>query len=368
MDHTETRSLTGEHEKRGATVRVRDGHEVVTHYGQPERTHAAVRDGVGVIERAVDVLVVTGTDRVEYLDNILSASVPATDSRGTYALLLNPHGRIRADMYVYAAEKRLLVLLPAGTGEEIGAEWAERTFIQDVDIEVATNRIGVFGVHGPEATAALSSVLSTTPPERLNAVHGTLGDADVTVARTDAPTGEEGYTVVCAATDATAVFEMLLDAERAVPFGDRTWETLTLEAGTPRFRSELDGAVPNNLGLHAAIDYDKGCFVGQEVVSRVANRGRPTKRLVGLTAERVPETDAAVFDGSEHVGAVTRACESPTLGRPVALALLDREVDESADLAVRVDDEEVPATIHALPFVEGSDRSGRLPTEGPDGV
>ena len=368
MDHTES---TGAREGRDATVTTRDGHEVVRHYGQPARAHAAVREGVGVRARAVDMLVVTGADRVEYLDNVLSADVPAVEGRGTYALLLNPHGRIRADMYVYAADERLLVLLPPGTGEEIGAEWAERTFIQDVDIEVATDRIDVLGVHGPRATETLSDVLSTRPPEtQLSAVAGTLGDADVTVARADAPTGEEGYTVVCAATDAPAVFETLLDAPGAVPFGDRTWETLTLEAGTPLFRSELEGAVPNNLGLHAAIDYDKGCFVGQEVVSRVANRGRPTKRLLGLTVEAVPEADAAVVAGDANVGQVTRGCESPTLERPVALALLDREVGdrigEAGALAVRVDGEEVPATPVELPLVAGTVPSGRRPTASPE--
>ena len=364
-------SLTERHQDHGASVTVRDGREVVAHYGQPARTHVAVRNGVGVIEQAVDVLVVTGEDRVEYVDNVVSRDVPAADGRGVYALLLNPHGRIRADMYVYNAGERLLVVLPPGTGEEIGAEWAEKTFIQDVSIEAATDRFALFGVHGPKATEKLASVLTTTTPEtHLQFVRGTLGDAGVTVVRTDAPTGEEGYQVICEAADAREVFETLeVRGLNAVPFGYRTWETLTLEAGTPLFRSELDGEVPNNLGMHAAIDYDKGCFVGQEVVSRVANRGRPTKRLLGLTVAAVPEAGAAVFDGDTNVGRVTRACESPTLERPIALGLLDREVGdrigETDTLAVRVDGEEVPATAVAPPFVEGSDRSGRLSSDDP---
>ncbi len=75
------------------------------------------------------------------------------------------------------------------------------------------------------------------------------------------------------------------------------------------------------LGLRTALDFEKGCYVGQEVVSRVENRGRPSKRLVGLTldtdatleaSERptdqpVPEAGAAVFDGDSSVGEVTRA-------------------------------------------------------------
>jgi aminomethyltransferase len=359
--------LTERHEDHGATFVERGGREVVAHYGRPERAHRAVRNGVGVIERGADVLVVTGEDRVEYVDNAISNNVPRTDGRGAYALLLTPQGRVRTEMYVYNAGERLLVVLPPGTGDPVGTEWSEKTFIQDVDIEVATEQFGLFGVHGPSATEKLASVLTTTTPEQhLQFVRGSMVDAGVTVVRTDAPTGEEGYQVICEADDAPGVFDTLeTRGLNAAPFGYRTWETLTLEAGTPLFGSELDGGVPNNLGLHAAIDYEKGCFVGQEVVARVANRGRPTKRLLGLTTEVVPEPGAAVFDGDESVGEVTRACRSPTLGRPIAFALLDRDIGErigEADaLSVRVDGEERTGTPISLPFVEGSDPSDRTP-------
>jgi aminomethyltransferase len=359
--------LTQIHEDHGATLTERGGQEVIAHYGRPERAHQAVRNGVGVIEHGADVLVVTGDDRIEYVDNAISNNVPRSDGRGAYALLLTPQGRIRTDMYVYNAGERLLVVLPPGKGEPIATEWSEKTFIQDVDIRMATEEFALFGVHGPKATEKLASVLTeTTPEQHLRFVRGSLRDAGVTVVRTDALAGEEGYTVICGAADASEVFDTLeTRGLNAAPFGYRTWETLTLEAGTPLFPTELDGAVPNNLGLHVAIDYDKGCFVGQEVVSRVANRGRPTKQLLGLRTEAVPDPDAAVFDGDENVGSVTRARESPTLGDPVALALLDRSVDdrvgETGALTVRVDGEERPATAVGLPLVEGSDRSARLP-------
>jgi aminomethyltransferase len=361
------RSLAELHESHGATVTERGGQSVVAQYGQPTRTHQAVRNGVGVIEHGVDVLVVTGADRVDYVDNVVSNRVPTTDGRGVYALLLTPRGRIRTDMYVFNAGERLLVLLPPGEGEPVGTEWAEKTFIQDVDIDLATESFAVLGVHGPQATEKLASVFTTTTPEQpLRFVRGSMGDVGVTAVRTDGLTGEEGYAVICDGADAGEVFDTLeTRGLNAVPFGYQSWQTLTLEAGTPLFRSELDGAVPNNLGLAAAVDYEKGCFVGQEVVSRVANRGRPTKRLVGLRTDRVPAADAAVFDGPESVGTVTRAAESPTLGKPIALALVDREVGDSlgasGSLTVRVDGEERPATPVTLPFVEGSDRSGRLP-------
>ena len=349
------------HEAHGATFRDVDGAEVVEDYGRPERTHRAVRNVVGVLEMGYGVVEVTGDDRVEYVDNVVSNHVPEADGEGVYALLLQPEGAIRADLYVYNAGERLLLFTPPSLAGEIADEWAERTFIQDVEIREATTDFGVFGVHGPKATEKVASVLSSQTPDRhLSFVRGALGDAGVTVIRTDGLTGEEGYEVVCAADDAERVFDTLLTrGMNAAPFGYRTWETLTLEAGTPLFATELRGNVPNVVGLGNAVDYEKGCFVGQEVVSRVHNRGQPSRRLVGLerdAGEPVPEAGATLVHDGREVGSVTRAAESPSLEHPVALALVDYGFDGER---VTVADE--PATVATLPFVEGSDESARLP-------
>jgi len=358
--------LVDVHDRHDANYENRGGRQVVSDYGRPERTHRAVRNGAGVIEMAYDVLVITGEDRIEYVDNAVSNRVPADDQTGVYALLLDPQGRIRTDMYVYNAGERLLVFVPPGNGAELAEEWRDKTFIQDVDIENATEAFAVFGVHGAKATEKVASVFVEQTPERqLSFVRGGMGDAGVTVIRTDGLTGEEGYEVVCAISEAEDVFDTLANRGlNAAPFGYRTWETLTLEAGTPLFETELDGEVPNNLGLRNAVDFEKGCFVGQEVVSRVENRGRATKRLVGLTTDVVPDAGATVFDGDETAGEVTRGVESPTLEKPIALAMLDQAVAttlDEAELTVRIDGEEHPAAGVDLPFVEGSDESARLP-------
>jgi aminomethyltransferase len=169
--------------------------------------------------------------------------------------------------------------------------------------------------------------------------------------------------VICRDDDADDVWDSLLTrGTPTTPVGYRTWDTLTLEAGTPLFESELVGRIPNVAGVRNGLDFEKGCYVGQEVVSRVENRGRPSKRLVGLELDAVPEPDAAVFAGDASVGEVTRGAESPSLGRPIALAYVDSStLDDDSELAVRVDGDEVAATVTSLPFVEGSGRSGRLP-------
>jgi aminomethyltransferase len=351
------------HDVHGATYREVGGRRVVDHYGRPERVVRAVRNVVGVIEMGYGVVTVTGEDRVDFVDNAVSNRVPAADGEGCYALLLDPQGAIETEMYVYNAGERLLIFTAPDCAEPLVEDWQGKTFIQDVEIDLATDEFAVFGVHGPEATEKVASVLNgaATPERHLSFVRGTMVDAGVTVIRGDGLAGEEGYEVVCTADVASDVFDTLENrGVNAAPFGYRTWETLTLEAGTPLFDTELEGRIPNVLGLRNAVDFEKGCFVGQEVVSRVENRGQPSTRLIGLTCDAEPDSGAAVFAGDAAVGEVTRAVESPTREAPIAFAAVDYDLPDDP-LTVRVDGEEVAAERTALPFVEGSDESARVP-------
>ncbi|MCQ4333014.1 aminomethyltransferase family protein [Natronomonas sp. F2-12] len=351
------------HESHDATFTERGDRRVAAHYGRPERTHRAVRNVVGTIEMGYGIVEVAGEDRIDFVDNAVTNHVPGTDGQGVYALLLDPQGRIERELYVYNADERLLCFVPPGTAEELAAEWREKTFIQDVEIRAATDDFGVFGIHGPKATEKVASVLTGpgSPDEPLSFVRGTIGDWGATVVRTDDLTGEEGYEVICAAEDAERVFDALINhGLNAAPFGYRTFEYLLLEAGTPLFETELVGNVPNVLGLRNALDFEKGCYVGQEVVSKIENQGRPSRRLVGLRPDAVPESGAAVFDGDGNVGEVTRADHSPALEAPIAMALVEYGLEADA-LTVRIGGEDTPAEVVELPFVEGSARSRRLP-------
>ena len=352
------------HEDHGATFETVGGQQQVADYGRPDRAVGAVRNGVGVIEPAVGVVVVTGDDRHAFVDDAVSNRVPTTDGEGVYALLLNPQGRIETELYVFNAGERLLLFVPPDRAAPLVDDWSGKVFIQDVSIRDATDEYAVFGVHGPQATEKIASVFHGTgaPAEPLRFARGELGDTGATVIATDGLAGEEGFQVVCDAAAAASVFETLVTrGVNAAPFGHQTWRTLTLEAGTPLFETELRGQIPNVAGVRNALDFEKGCYVGQEVVSKVANRGRPSRQLVGLATDAVPAPEAAVFDGDSVIGEVTRAVHSPTLERPILLAYLDAG-SEADSVTVRVDDEQRAATRRSLPFVEGSARSGRLPT------
>jgi aminomethyltransferase len=125
------------------------------------------------------------------------------------------------------------------------------------------------------------------------------------------------------------------------------------------------------------VDYEKGCFVGQETVARVENVGRPSRRLVGVAlpgvadGDALPATGAPVRVDGDDVGEVTRAAWSPHREAGIAFALVPYDaafdavtvaVDDAASGGEATDVAVLDGDVVSLPFVEGSDRSARIPT------
>ncbi|MEF8774812.1 MAG: glycine cleavage T C-terminal barrel domain-containing protein [Halobacteriales archaeon] len=367
--------LESVHADHGASFLNRSGRRVVEDYGRPARAARAVRNAVGTIELGFAVVVATGRDRVAVVDDAVTNSVPGADpadaeGEGCYALVLDDEGRIDADLYAFNAGERLLLFGPPGKGAWL-AETLESTAAgRNATVEVATDEFATFGLVGPDAAGKVAGTLhgARTPSSPLSFVRGDLDDVGVTVVAGEGLTGEREYLVVAGAGDAERVFETLLvRGDNAAPFGYRTWETLTLEAGTPLFPAELRGRSPATVGLESAVAGTGAGPAGTEGdETRDADR-----RLVALRPEVVPPAGAGVFSGDTGVGEITRAAESPTLGEPVALAVIHDAVADSGgnekrngatDLTVRVDGEAVAAEIVTRPLVDGSVRSGRLPT------
>jgi folate-binding protein YgfZ len=116
-----------------------------------------------------------------------------------------------------------------------------------------------------------------------------------------------------------------------LPCGTRALETLRIEAGIPRYGQELgEDTIPNEAGLWNALSFNKGCYVGQEIVERARSRGHVNWKLVGLVveSETPPAAGEKLARDGREIGEITSSCVSPTLGKTIALAYLRREVAE----------------------------------------
>jgi len=369
------------HGAHGAVYRDRGGRRVVDHYRKPERVGKAVRNVVGAIEMGYGVLAITGEDRVEFIDNAVSNRIPEADGQGVYALLLDPQGGIETDMYVYNADERLLVFFPPERTEAVAEDWASKVFIQDVTIDDISDELGVSESTAPSRRprSRLASVGGPGAPEKpLSFVRGSMVDAGVTVIASDAPLGEEGYEVVCAAEDAEEVLDTLLNRGlNAAPFGYGRGTRSRSKPARPssstslkeRCRTSSDSATPwtSRRGVTSVRRSSPALRIRDGragVSSDSTSTGLPTRPPTSTATPTrrgttiLPSPGAAVFDGDEAVGEVTRAAVGPAAGDPIALAFARFDAD-LVDPTVRVDGEEVAATRSDLPFpsVDGSAQS-----------
>lgn len=139
--------------------------------------------------------------------------------------------------------------------------------------------------------------------------------------------------------------------------GDEAIEWARILAGVPRAGVDygIDGTtIPGELGewaLHAAADFEKGCYTGQELVARIDSRGNKVPkplRVLHLDRSDVPPVDATVLVDGAEAGRITSRARTPE-GRVVALAIVARRVAVPADVTVDWDDHQSSARAEPLP-------------------
>lgn len=304
-------------------------------------------------------IVVSGNDRRSYLHGLFTNDVAAlTPGEGCYAAYLTPQGRMISDMWVYELGDVILLDLPSiETKNAVLAKLDQFIFSEDVQLGDVTDAFSQIAVIGPQAADVVGALLGESADRMASlrehaAIRGTIaGGAAIVTRITDA--GEPGFDVYLERPRLDTLRQLL--ASREVEDADaETVEVLRVEAGVPRFHRDMDEeTIPLEAGIESrAISLNKGCYVGQEVIIRVLHRGhgRVAKKLVGLSidASEIPPGGAPVMVDGRQIGRVTSAVRSVSLGRPIALAYVQRDFLEPGT-AVVVNG--APAVVTALPFV-----------------
>jgi folate-binding protein YgfZ len=166
-------------------------------------------------------------------------------------------------------------------------------------------------------------------------------------------TGEAEVWIMCPAAEASTVREALSSAG-ARSIGDEAYESLRIEAGTPRFGHDVDESVLlPEIPFESLLSHTKGCYPGQEVVVRIRDRGHVNRMLRGLVLEGnpVPAVGAEVVADDATIGKVTSAAWSFGLSRPIALAFVRRQhAEPGTRVSVRSSGNVTAASVSALPF------------------
>ncbi len=306
--------------------------------------------GCGLLDRSErGKLALTGSGAVEFLNGqVTNELLTLHPGEGCYAAFLTHKGKMLGDMRILAV----------GTpGAETPTELlldTERATLQalfdmirrfkvgyEVDLHKRTLESGMLSLIGPGAarTVGVEDLPEVEHAHRELQIEGIAARA----VRTDV-----GADLLCAASD-TERLAALMHERGAQPVGEDTVECLRIEHGRPRYGFELDDTViPQEAGLNErAVNFTKGCYVGQETVARLFYRGKPNRHLRGLRLSAPVSPGEQLQLGERRVGSVASSTVSPRLG-PIALALVRREAEPGSVLTVGAGG--IGAEVVELPF------------------
>ena len=335
-----------------------------------------VRQGVGLFEmQDRGLLEVRGTDRIRWLDGMITADVKLIEKRGEgtgcYALLLTHRGAIVADLHVGRVGETLLLECSKTELARIRAVLEKMIIADDVLLADRSGEFAVIGIEGARAEDVLARASGGSELPGVESWGETLiAGARVLVAGFGW-SGEPAFQLRVAPAAGTAVRGALEAAAEALGVdavaGDGALlEVLRIEAGIPALGTELDEEVlPPEARLERAIANNKGCYVGQEIVARLRSRGQVNHLLVGLRfdGEEAPLAGAVLSASGRATGEITSTVVSPTEGA-IGLAYVRRE---HAEIDTRVEFPGGSARIAALPFVAPSNGSSNA-TSNPAAV
>jgi folate-binding protein YgfZ len=347
------------HVAAGAVVDAACGLELPFSYGDVAGEYRAVRTAAGVIDRTLhDLVEVTGKDRISFLHAMLTNDIKQlTPGTGCGAAFLDVHGKVQFIVTVLVFEDRVLMLAPPGSSTKLMELFDRFLFSEKAYVRDASDEHTILMTAGPAASELLAKLTGAAAPVRPWAhVAGTIASVPVHVVRGAGETGEEEFWVLGPRADGGALWQALVVAG-ARPVGVTAVDVLRVESGAPSPGHDVDDSVLlPEIPSAALVSHTKGCYIGQEVVVRIRDRGHVNRRLTGLTLEGdvVPAPGSALLADGKNVGRVTSAVRSLTLGRPIALAFVRREYAAGAAVTVKDGVEELSAIVTAPPFVTGS--------------
>lgn len=349
--------LFPQHLARNAATDIYGDWLLPAHYGDVDAEVRAAREAAVIFD-------LTNTGKAElvgdatrrfcngmFTNNVKKLAV----GRGHRAAMCDDRGRVLGLMDLYCvSDSRFLAVL-----DGVDTEWFEKRYqmyamLEDIEIEQQPEEPWLLSVQGPAAADVLARLGLPTPEADHEHVEvpATSGPG-LRVMRKDR-TGLGGFDLLVPTAGLEALFGAAI-AAGARPAGQQALEALRIAAGRARWPVDgTDKSMVHELRFNTEVcAFDKGCYVGQEVINRIDVKGQLTKKLMGvvLDEDALPPTGAEVVVGEDVVGTITSAAR--VLGRPVALGVLRKSAWEAGvPVRVRAEGREVAGHTSELPFTE----------------
>ncbi len=306
-------------------------------YGDVRAEFQALLSGCGLYDLSGRAkIAVTGDDRVRWLNGMVSNNVrDLAPGHGVYAFVLNAQGRIQADLYVFQRGDSLLVDTERAQRDKVLQIFDRYIIADDVEITNISDKLTALGLAGPASRQVLERAGIKVPDlARLELCSPQCGCAcgclQCTVMRGDDSAGTS-YEIWLAPEQYKSTWDALI-AAGATAVGAAALELQRINFGIPRYGVDIrERDLPQETGQMRALNFTKGCYLGQEIVERIRSRGAVHRQFAAFAVEgALPEPGAKILadqKDEKEAGEITSSAivPLPSGDRPVALGYLRRE-------------------------------------------
>ncbi len=300
------------------------GAETAASFGDPRREYFELRSGAGIYDLGWRAkIVATGGDRVRWMNGMITNNIrDLAVGRGNYNFLLNPQGRILADLYVYNRGEYLLIDTARWQAPRILEVMNKFIIMDDVELTDVTDKLTSLAIQGPRAREVLRDAgFSFADVDPMEVQDITWNDAGLSITRMVSDISRT-YEMWLSPATASPVWDALTQAG-AKPVGTEALEMFRLAAGIPQYGPDIsERYLPQETDQDQALNFNKGCYVGQEIVERIHARAILHRKLTGFAVDGPPPARGSKIqqDGKE-VGEVTSAIAVPSKERDRTVAL-----------------------------------------------
>ncbi len=357
--------LHDEHVALGARMVPFAGWEMPVQYAGILEEHRAVRSSVGIFDVShMAEFRVFGFGALEFLQKMFTNDLARISEIGhaQYTLMLDADGGIIDDLIVYHSGDLEYFIIANASNREADFGWLKEHAPDDIELVDESDRTALIAVQGPKALDVMEELCGAEwePPARFSLGEAQLdGSIPVLVCRTGY-TGEDGVEIVCRASDAPAIWRLLLSFPEVSPCGLGARDTLRLEMGYHLYGNDMDRSVdPVSAGLGWVCPKAKTGYIGAETVARVREEG-PKRKLAHLRVEgAIPRPGFSVLREGIEVGKVASGTFSPTLETGIATAYLPADLAvEGGTVEISIRKKTVEATVVKAPFVKSTSLNG----------
>ena len=309
--------------KTGGRLSEYSGATTAANFGDVEREFDAITHACGVYDLGWrGKIAVTGEDRVRWLNGMVTNNLKdLAPNHGNYNFVLNAQGRIQGDLYVYNRGEQLLIETDHAQVESLLKTLGHFIIMDDVELTDESDKTTSIGVQGPKASKILEVAgISASCAGPLVVCDIEWKGAQVSVTRMVSDDFLT-YEMWMSPEIAPLLWDSLV-AAGAVPAGTDALEKFRIFAGVPKFGTDiLNKHLPQETAQKHALNFNKGCYIGQEIVERIRSQANVHRTFTGFLLDESVEVGAKVVSEEKEVGVLTSVTDITIGGKQNFLAL-----------------------------------------------